>query len=82
MRAAAIPIILLGYIITVITCDQSYPPEYQPQANALTFDGGSDNAPNTLGKRMERRAYTYTSGGTGTGKRLPNYNFGLGKRAR
>lgn len=82
MRIAAVPIILLGYIITVITCDQSsYPQEYQPQANALTFDGVSDSSPNTIGKRMERRAYTYTAGSPGA-KRLPNYNFGLGKRAR
>lgn len=81
MRAAAIPLILLGYVITVITCDQSYPQEYQPQSNTLTFDGGSDTGPNNLGKRFERRAYHFSSGSPGT-KRLPNYNFGLGKRAR
>lgn len=82
MRAAAIPLILLGYVITVITCEQSYPQEFQPHTNTLTFDGGSDiGANNNLGKRFERRAYTYTAGSPGA-KRLPNYNFGLGKRAR
>lgn len=53
MRVIAIPIILLGYIITITTCQ-----------------GG-----------LDRRAYTYTAGSSGA-KRLPNYNFGLGKRDR
>ena len=83
MRVVAIPIILLGYIITITTCESSYSQEYQP--NSLLYDGRTDargDSVEVVGKRssMERRAYTYTAGAPGA-KRLPNYNFGLGKRA-
>lgn len=71
MRHFAIPVILLGYVITVTTCEQAY---------------GTKSNPNDVDKfnflkRMDRRAYTYMTGSPGS-KRLPNYNFGLGKRAR
>lgn len=83
MRVVAIPLILLGYIITITTCESTYSREYQPRSNSLAFDLLSDSEGETMPKRsgLERRAYTYTAGAPGA-KRLPNYNFGLGKRAR
>lgn len=76
MRSFAIPIILLGYIITITTCEQAY------DTNALDVEPiDADTARANFIKRMERRAYTYMTGLPGS-KRLPNYNFGLGKRAR
>lgn len=76
MRSIAISIILLGSIVTVSKCEQAY------EANALDFDALATDVDNdSLLKRMERRAYTYMTGVPGS-KRLPNYNFGLGKRAR
>lgn len=75
MRSIAISIILLGYFITISKCEQAY-----ESSNAVDFDGlASDVEKDNMMKRMERRAYTYMTGGS---KRLPNYNFGLGKRAR
>lgn len=78
MRSIAISIILLGYIITISKCVPAY-----ESSNAVDFDGltSSDVEKDNMIKRMERRAYTYMSGIPGS-KRLPNYNFGLGKRAR
>lgn len=79
MRAVGIPIILLGYIITITTCDTQ---EYHPaDTNALAFDSTADNDGEVFVKRggLDRRAFTYTAGMPGI-KRLPNYNFGLGKR--
>lgn len=76
MRSIAISIILLGYIVTISKCEQAY------ETNALDFDGlATDVDKDSFLKRMERRAYTYMTGVPGS-KRLPNYNFGLGKRAR
>ncbi|XP_031640410.1 helicostatins isoform X2 [Contarinia nasturtii] len=76
MRSIAISIILLGYIVTISKCEQAY------ESNAVDFDGlATDIDKDSMIKRMERRAYTYMTGIPGT-KRLPNYNFGLGKRAR
>lgn len=76
MRSIAISIILLGYIVTVSKCEQAY------EANAVDFDAlATDVDKDSFLKRMERRAYTYMTGVPGS-KRLPNYNFGLGKRAR
>lgn len=76
MRSIAISIILLGCIATVSKCEQAY------ESNAVDFDDlAMDIDKNNLLKRMERRAYTYMAGVPGS-KRLPNYNFGLGKRAR
>lgn len=76
MRSITISIILLGYIITISKCEQAY------ESNAMEFDGlPSDVEKDNFLKRMERRAYTYMTGVPGS-KRLPNYNFGLGKRAR
>lgn len=80
MRAVGIPFILLGYIITITTCETQ---DYHPaETNALTFDSTADNDGEVFMKRsgLERRAYTYNAGMPGI-KRLPNYNFGLGKRA-
>lgn len=76
MRSIAVSIILLGYIVTMSKCEQAY------ETNALDFEGlATDIDKNSFLKRMERRAYTYMTGVPGS-KRLPNYNFGLGKRAR
>lgn len=76
MRSIVISIILLGYITTIAKCEQAY------DTNALDFEGiASDVDKDSFLKRMERRAYTYMTGIPGN-KRLPNYNFGLGKRAR
>lgn len=80
MRAVGIPIILLGYIITISSCETQ---DYHPaETNALAFDSAADNDGDAFAKRsgLERRAYTYNAGMPGI-KRLPNYNFGLGKRA-
>lgn len=77
MRSIAISIILLGYFITISKCEPAY-----ESSNAVDFDGlTSDIEKDNMIKRMERRAYTYMTGIPGS-KRLPNYNFGLGKRAR
>lgn len=79
MRAVGIPIILLGYIITITTCETQ---DYHPaDTNAVPFDSTADNDGEIFVKRggVERRANTYNSGMSGI-KRLPNYNFGLGKR--
>lgn len=77
MRSIAISIILVGYIITIVKCEQFY-----EKSGALDLDGlATDIEKDNLVKRMERRAYTYVVGNTGN-KRLPNYNFGLGKRAK
>lgn len=79
MRAVGIPFILLGYIITITTCETQ---EYHPaETNALPFDSTATNDGEVFVKRsdLERRAYTYNAGMPGI-KRLPNYNFGLGKR--
>lgn len=76
MRSIAVSIILLGYIITISRCEQAY------ETSAIDFDGlTNDIDKDSLLKRMERRAYTYMTGIPGS-KRLPTYNFGLGKRAR
>lgn len=76
MRSIAISIILLGYIVTISKCEQAY------ESNAVDLDGlATDIDKDSMIKRMERRAYTYMTGFPGS-KRLPNYNFGLGKRAR
>lgn len=76
MRSIVFSIILLGYIITIVKCEQFY------EKSALDLDGlATDIEKDNLAKRMERRAYTYMTGIPGT-KRLPNYNFGLGKRAK
>lgn len=85
----AVPLILLGYIITMTTCESSYPQQHV--GNSLLRPSGTDSDTvdaNSLDKRAERysfglgrRGYTYTSGGAGI-KRLPIYNFGLGKRTR
>lgn len=76
MRSIAVSIILLGYIVTMSKCEQTY------ETNALDFEGlATDIDKDSFLKRMERRAYTYMTGVPGS-KRLPNYNFGLGKRAR
>lgn len=77
MRSIAISIILLGYIVTISKCEQ---PSFE--TNAIDLDGlATDIDKDSFLKRMERRAYTYMTGIPGS-KRLPNYNFGLGKRAR
>lgn len=54
----------------------------------LAADEMADNGGDNIDKRVERyafglgrRAYMYTNGGPGM-KRLPVYNFGLGKRSR
>lgn len=76
MHSIAISIILLGCIATVSKCEQAY------ESNVVDFDGlATDIDKSDIIKRMERRAYTYMTGVPGS-KRLPNYNFGLGKRAR
>lgn len=75
MRSIAISIILLGYIVTISRCEQAY------ETSAIDFDGlATDIDKDSLLRRMERRAYTYMTGVPGS-KRLPTYNFGLGKRA-
>lgn len=77
MRAVGIPFILLGYIITITTCETQ---DYHPvETNALVFDSTVDNDGEVYMKRSGRLAYTYNTGMPGI-KRLPNYNFGLGKR--
>lgn len=77
MRSIVISIILLGYIITIVRCEQLY------EKNALDLDGlATDIEKDNMYKRMERRAYTYITSGLPGTKRLPNYNFGLGKRAK
>lgn len=77
MRSIAISIILLGYIVTISKCEQA-----SFETNALDLDGlTTDVDKDSFLKRMERRAYTYMTGIPGS-KRLPTYNFGLGKRAR
>lgn len=77
MRSIVISIILLGYIVTVSKCEQQ-----AYETNALDFEGlSTDVDKDSLLRRMQRRAYTYMTGVPGS-KRLPNYNFGLGKRAR
>lgn len=93
MRVLAIPLIVLGYILTTATCESSYSQQRGPGANSLMSSGSLDNSDSqssdNLDKRAERyafglgrRAYTYTSGGGSGVKRLPVYNFGLGKRAK
>lgn len=94
MRVLAIPLIVLGYILTTASCESSYSQHQRgPGPNSLMSSGSLDNsdasASDTLEKRAERyafglgrRAYTYTSGGGSGVKRLPVYNFGLGKRAK
>lgn len=77
MRSIVISIILLGYIITIVRCEQLY------EKNALDLEGlATDIEKENMYKRMERRAYTYITSGLPGIKRLPNYNFGLGKRAK
>lgn len=86
MRILAIPIIFLGYILTIASCEPSYSQGVSSNGgNSLVSD---DPANDEIDKRAERyafglgrRGYTYTSGGSGV-KRLPVYNFGLGKRTR
>lgn len=86
MRVAAIPIILLGSIITVSLCEPLYARDYHAAAPSYLYllDLAAENEGENVVKRggldMERRAYTYS--GIPGNKRLPNYNFGLGKRAR
>lgn len=76
MRIVTIPIILIGYIITIVTCISSH------AAEPLAVDSPTDTDYDDIFKRsgLDRRAYTYTAGFPGT-KRLPTYNFGLGKRS-
>lgn len=102
MHLLPYPLIILGYILTLVTSEplsyssQNYHhrPDTQPSFMAINSDSDGQSSAsaldNSLDKRTERyafglgrRAYTYTSGGAGQGvKRLPVYNFGLGKRAR
>lgn len=85
MHMQAIPLILLGYVLTTATCDSS---AMQRPDNSYDVDN-SIGVAEPMDKRAERysfglgrRAYTYTAGGGAGIKRLPVYNFGLGKRAR
>lgn len=87
MKSIAVPIILLGYVFT-ISCEQSQQSLADYGHKSSILSGVDDPTYNLIEKRPERyafglgrRAYTYTSGGSGV-KRLPVYNFGLGKRAR
>lgn len=92
MRIIAVPLFLIGYYFAFVTCDE-YNKEYTGhRMNDLSSGVGGSNGIDTgddiIDKRSERygfglgrRAYTYTSGGPGV-KRLPVYNFGLGKRSR
>lgn len=95
MHLLPYPVILLGYILSTVTSEPSYSQNYHHRPDSapssfLSGPGADSEASldNSLDKRTERyafglgrRAYTYTSGGQGV-KRLPVYNFGLGKRAR
>lgn len=87
MKSIAVPIILLGYVFTISCETQQSLPDYGHKSSSV-LSGIEDPTYNLIEKRPERyafglgrRAYTYTSGGSGV-KRLPVYNFGLGKRAR
>ncbi|XP_037027152.1 allatostatin-A [Bradysia coprophila] len=87
MKSIAVPIILLGYVFTISCETQQSLPDYGHKSSSV-LSGIDDMTYNLIEKRPERyafglgrRAYTYTSGGSGV-KRLPVYNFGLGKRAR
>lgn len=77
MRIVSTPIILIGYVITIAACVSSNAVE--PLAVA---ESSADTDYDEVYKRsgLDRRAYTYTAGFPGT-KRLPTYNFGLGKRS-
>lgn len=108
MRTIIAPILLIGYYITIVTCQLNYPQEFNSHGlNALvsagtsqsigSIDTGADarnsylsenDVDNNIEKKAERysmglgrRAFTYKSPGNGI-KRLPVYNFGLGKRSR
>lgn len=81
MRAVGIPFILLGYIITISTCEtQDY---NAAETNAFAIDSANaiDNDVEMYVKRggFQQRANTY-NGRMSSIKRLPKYNFGLGKR--
>ncbi|KAH8375120.1 hypothetical protein KR200_003113 [Drosophila serrata] len=81
----------VGYIACspVIGQDQRSPIASDNDADVLlAADEMADNGGDNIDKRVERyafglgrRAYMYTNGGPGM-KRLPVYNFGLGKRSR
>jgi len=72
MRILPIPLFLLGYYIVAVTSQNIQEAPFgvskRPERDRYAFGLG-------------RRAYTYSSGGPGI-KRLPVYNFGLGKRDR
>lgn len=102
MHLLPYPIILLGYILTLVTCNTSpYLQNFHNRMESLAASGGGggnggsnglldgadsepldsvDKRPDRYAFGLGRRAYTYTSSGPGV-KRLPVYNFGLGKRA-
>ncbi|XP_017085503.2 allatostatin-A [Drosophila eugracilis] len=81
----------VGYIASspVIGQDQRSPVVGDSDADVLlAADEMADNGGDNIDKRVERyafglgrRAYMYTNGAPGM-KRLPVYNFGLGKRSR
>lgn len=77
MRIVTVPIILIGYIITIVTCISSHAAEPMTAGNAADADYDDMFKRNGL----DRRAYTYTADGFPGTKRLPTYNFGLGKRS-
>lgn len=90
MQALAIPLILFGYMLTlatstpilpysddnILTSNQQQQDQQQQVQPHYPF---SKRPSERYGFGLGRRAFTYTSGNSGV-KRLPVYNFGLGKR--
>lgn len=92
MRSIALPALLvIGCYLAVANCEDHFSKDYsnslndflEPSSNNEIEDENINNIKRgekyTYG--LGRRAYSYTAGGNGI-KRLPIYNFGLGKRSR
>lgn len=90
MKGISFRFIIIALCVTLATCNTFGLSDSTVHRSNSLLGTDSENADsdNSIDKRAERyafglgrRAYTYTSGGSGV-KRLPVYNFGLGKRAR
>lgn len=91
MRSIAFPALLvIGCYLAVANCEDHFNKDYSNSLNDFLEPNNNELEDENINnsKRGEkytyglgRRAYSYTAGGNGI-KRLPIYNFGLGKRAR
>lgn len=92
MRSIAFPALLvIGCYLAVANCEDHFSKDYsnslndflEPNNNEVEDEGinNSKRGGEKYTYGLGRRAYSYAAGGNGI-KRLPIYNFGLGKRAR